>query len=195
MNKFDKSLYNDEFFAWHKENTEYGEMKAGESLIKNYEIRSLVDFGCGIGGYLLGAYLGGAQDVQGYEIGGDHAKKYSDGTIIPYIHFFVDITKPMTTKQYDIAMCIEVAEHVETKDSEQLVKNVTSASDLIIWSSAPPGQTGCGHINEQPEEFWIRLFENEGFQQDMSESLSLINLWRGDAPDYVINNLIVFRRI
>ncbi|MCA9789386.1 MAG: hypothetical protein KC462_06410, partial [Cyanobacteria bacterium HKST-UBA05] len=66
-------------------------------------------------------------------------------------------TKPIRFNQtFDLAMCVEIAEHIPNRCSRQLVKTLTKASDTVFFTAAPPGQGGVGHINEQPQAFWER---------------------------------------
>lgn len=64
-------------------------------------------------------------------------------------------------KKFDIACCTEVAEHIETPFSSQLIKTLTQHSDLVWFSFEPPGTNDAHlhHCNEQPEKFWINLFD------------------------------------
>lgn len=187
---FDISLYNDEFFKWHKDNTHIGEVEAGKVLAKWFNLKSIVDIGCGIGSYLQGS---NCPTIKGFEIGGDDAKRYTDASIIDFIDFNTDATKPMEFDvKFDCCICLEVAEHIETSKSEQLVTNITNASNFIVFSAAPIGQEGCGHINCQPFEFWVKLFEKKGFQLDVFNTEQIKNIWLNKAPQYVINNLMVF---
>jgi hypothetical protein len=64
-------------------------------------------------------------------------------------------------KKFDIACCTEVAEHIETPFSAQLVKTLTSHSDLV-WFSFEEPDTNLAHYhhcNEQPAKFWINIFD------------------------------------
>ncbi len=42
---------------------------------------------------------------------------------------------------------------------------LTSCSDIILFSSAIPGQGGIGHINEQRPAFWRNLFQSMGYER------------------------------
>ncbi len=67
----------------------------------------------------------------------------------------------------DCVICTEVAEHVPTEYSDSVVENVSSmASAWIVWSAAPPGQGGDGHINLQPPQFWLDKFAVKGWAPD-----------------------------
>lgn len=188
--KFDISLYNDDFFKWHLDHVHDDEIVCGKELVYLYKFRSIVDFGCGIGSFLLGASHLNAE-VKGYEISA-YASTYIHSSMRPHIKY-TDCAKPMKTKKYDCALCIEVAEHIEEKDSRQLIENITNASDFVIFTAATPGQEGTGHINCHEKEWWCDLFEEFEFHYT-HETEALKEAWHM-APDYVLKNLMVFVRV
>ncbi len=63
----------------------------------------------------------------------------------------------------DLTLCLEVAEHISMNAGLQLVKNICKTSSYVIFSAATPGQGGFNHINEKPFEYWVSLFESNGF--------------------------------
>jgi 2-polyprenyl-3-methyl-5-hydroxy-6-metoxy-1,4-benzoquinol methylase len=189
---FDISLYNDEFFEWHYTHVHIPMLETGKKFMLEYKVESIVDFGCGIGSYLLAAYKKGVPTIQGYEIGGNHAKRYTPDSIHHLIDFSTDITKPMNTDKFDYSFCIEVAEHVEPSGSKQLVSNIVNATNkMIVFTASPKQQDGCGHINTHSKIYWINLFEQEGVKYSGKETKQLKELW-SDAPDYVLKNLMIF---
>lgn len=72
-----------------------------------------------------------------------------------------DLRLPFNDGGYSIALCTEVAEHIEPPFSATLVKSLCDASDLVWFSSEEPN-TNPAHIhhpNEMPDIFWINLFD------------------------------------
>ena len=65
--------------------------------------------------------------------------------LINYV--IVDVTKIITDKKYDCSVSIEVAEHIPEEYSEKLVEHDQLSNGFIIFTAAPPGQGGTGHIN------------------------------------------------
>lgn len=65
--------------------------------------------------------------------------------------------------RYDLVACLEVAEHLKTEVADDLVKFLTTASDLVWFSAAIPYQRGEGHINEQWTEYWEEKFSDMRF--------------------------------
>jgi hypothetical protein len=69
---------------------------------------------------------------------------------------------------------------------------VKHTSKGLILSWALPGQGGCGHLNEQPNEYVIEQMLEKGFAFDEGESLKLratVRWW------WFENTLMVFRNI
>jgi len=177
-------LYNDDFFKWHYDYVHQTCISVGREFAKQHKFDSIVDYGCGIGSYLQGCE---GKEIKGYEIS-SHAKKYTHKEMHRFIEYKDFLT--ITPKRYDVCLCIEVAEHIDPHNSHKLVKLLTRTSDYIIFSAAPPGQEGTGHINCQDKEYWYKLFEKEGFilRGDYLES------WAG-APDYVVKNLMIYEKL
>lgn len=67
--------------------------------------------------------------------------------------------------KFDIALCTEVAEHIEPPFSAVLIKSLCDASDLIWFSFEAPNtnEAHVHHCNEMPAKFWINLFEFYGY--------------------------------
>lgn len=66
--------------------------------------------------------------------------------------------------KYDLAISLEVAEHISEKSAENFVKTLVSCSDYIIFSAAIPLQWGQNHINEQSPEYWEKLFNKYWYE-------------------------------
>jgi len=64
-----------------------------------------------------------------------------------------------------IALCTEVAEHIEPPFSATLIKSLCDASDLVWFSFEAPNtnEAHVHHCNEMPAKFWINLFEFYGY--------------------------------
>ncbi len=123
--------------------------------------RSVVDLGCGEGAWLSVVRDLGIQDILG--IDGEYVDRA--GLLISPERFLgADISRPlMIGRRFDLAMSLEVAEHVAPERAAFYLDNLTALSDAIVFSAAVPNQTGVGHVNEQWPEYWKTLFEARGF--------------------------------
>lgn len=195
---FDINLYNDEFFEWHLKYAREYSIKTMDWFIDNYKPNSVIDFGCGIGSYLESAYHKGISKLKGFDIGGEYAKKYTPKEIQPFIEY-TDCTKEIFTgTKFDCVISFETAEHIEPSGSEQFVKNIcntVSDNGLILFTAAPIGQDGCGHINCQPKKYWSDLFFKHGLMIDCENTIFIYSNWLDlKAPTYICDNLIVFKK-
>ena len=138
-------------------------------LKKFYDFSSVVDFGCGTGTWLKVCQKIGCKDILGLD---DYAEEIL--LEIPKENFLrKNIGEPVELqKKYDLAISLEAAEHIDEDFSENIVKNLVFASDIILFSAALPGQGGTHHVNEQPPNFWAEKFNKHKFvQYDFLRSL------------------------
>jgi hypothetical protein len=64
---------------------------------------------------------------------------------------------------FDLAACLEVAEPLPHRRSDQLLARLTEAAPAVLFSAAIPGQGGVLHLNEQWPEYWRRRFQDRGY--------------------------------
>jgi hypothetical protein len=83
--------------------------------------------------------------------------------------------------QFDLALCLEVAEHVDSKYCMDLVKQLTQASKMILFGAAIPHQGGFGHINEQWQSWWAEKFLNASF---VAFDIVRPAVWKDDRVHY-----------
>src|SRR5699024_10679550 len=111
-------------------------------------VHSAVDVGCGVGTWLSVLAAWGVKDIQGYD--GD----WIDTALleIPAAHFSSrNLTEALAppAARFDLAMSLEVAEHLPASAARTFVKSLTAQSDFVLFSAAVPHQGGRHHVNEQ----------------------------------------------
>jgi SAM-dependent methyltransferase len=158
------NLYNNEFYENRHKNTVYS-AETILSIVQRVvpEIKSAVDLGCGVGTWLYVLEQRGATDICGVDgswVNKDYLKIQNEHFIE---HDLSKDTNPDIGRTFDLAISLEVAEHLPSNSAEGFVSALTSASDFILFSAAIPCQGGAGHINEQWPNYWISLFENRGY--------------------------------
>jgi SAM-dependent methyltransferase len=125
--------------------------------------RSVIDIGCGRGAWLKVFRENGVTDIHGMD--GSHVDPESL-LIDPSEFTAADLARPFTiARTYDLAVCLEVAEHLPAAAAPALVRELTRAAPVVLFSAAIPGQQGLGHVNEQWPMYWSRLFESHGFSR------------------------------
>lgn len=125
------------------------------------ELDTVLDVGCGAGAWLQVWKAHGAS-IKGLD--GDYLNPAS--LLIDEQEFQpLNVAEAFQLdRRYELAQCLEVAEHIEPAASAQLVSNLCGHADLVLFSAAPPGQGGENHQNEQPYAYWRTLFQEQGFQ-------------------------------
>lgn len=123
---------------------------------------SVVDVGCGGGGWLAVFGKHGVRDLQGLD------GPWVDRALLQIdpAHFRAqDLSRPFDAagRSYDLALCLEVAEHLPARAAFQLVSSLTSLAPVILFSAAIPHQGGTGHVNERWQSWWAALFARHDY--------------------------------
>lgn len=124
-----------------------------------------LDVGCGEGWWSEGLWDAGAADVDSI----DHPvpEQAAEGVIV----LDVDLEGAYQLQRgYDLALCLEVAEHLSAPAGDELVRQLCRSSRAVAWSAAIPAQGGSGHQNEQWPAYWEERFAAYGF--------ALLDPWR-----------------
>ncbi|HMD88448.1 MAG TPA: methionine biosynthesis protein MetW [Anaerolineaceae bacterium] len=165
-----------------------------KSIMVDLKPAKVIDAGCGTGALINELKILGCQ-VSGLE--------YSDTAIKLCLARGLDVQKfnlerdfIPTRCEYDVSISLEVAEHLSEDFSDHYVELLTNLAPVLVFSAAPPGQFGFGHINEQPAEYWIKKFKNCNFEFDHELSMK----WRKNWADshkvtwWYYQNLMIFRK-
>lgn len=123
--------------------------------------KSVVDVGCGAGAWLAVFKKNGVETVLGIDGGGVDLAQLQ---ISPSEFMRQDLTSDFRLdRKFDLAVSLEVAEHLEEKFAIDFVKNLTSLSQAVLFSAAQPFQGGKHHVNEQWPEYWVDIFSRYGY--------------------------------
>jgi SAM-dependent methyltransferase len=153
-----------------------------EAISEKYRVKTAVDFGCGLGvdvAMMLDAGLD-AHGLDGSEQMREHIFFDPDRYVVADLTEIVD-------QEADLVWCREVAEHLAPKYSRRLVENIASNARVVYFTAAPPGQVGYQHVNLRPKDYWIRAFEEQGF--DLDEELTALNA-ENPNPDDRTNGMV-----
>ena len=130
-------------------------------IFKLVKPHSVVDVGCGDGTWLSVARELGASDIFGVD--GDYVDR-KKLQVSENRFQALDLTKPFTlNRRFDMAMSLEVAEHLPPASAAGFIKSLVGLADVVLFSAAIPLQGGVQHVNEQWQDYWARLFEQNGF--------------------------------
>jgi SAM-dependent methyltransferase len=151
---------------------------------------SIIDVGCGAGHWLAVAGELGLQDILG--IDGEWALKTQ--LAIPREKFVEhDLRTPlMLGRKFDVALSLEVAEHLPESCAQAFVETLCGLADRVIFSAAIPGQGGRHHVNEQWPGYWAELFEKRGYD---CHDILRPRIWNNpQVMWYYAQNCLIFGR-
>ena len=148
---------------------------------------TVIDVGCGEGWF--------AREFakQGCKVVGADEGVEEDGAVIDGVTFIKRTLPTGFTFTYDLAVCLEVAEHLPEKDAAALVRSLCEAAPLVLFSAAIPNQGGHGHINEQWPSYWRKLFSANG---RACADWPRWDFWRDDRIDpWYRQNIVLFGEV
>jgi hypothetical protein len=149
--KYDQKFYR--FF----QNQSYSSAREIVPLILGLiPIASVCDIGCGEGTWLRVFREQGITDTIGVD--GQHVTR--DLLQIPISDFQpMDLRHSISlTRSFDLAMSLEVAEHLPESRAKSFVEDLTRLASVVLFSAAIPGQGGRDHVNEQWQTYWTSIF-------------------------------------
>ena len=157
-------------------------------LFHYFKPESIVDVGSGRGTWLKAAAECGVKEILGLD--GDYVER--DALLIDARNFQAcNLAERIDLpKRFELAISVEVAEHLPFHRSESFVADLVRLSDLVLFSAALPYQGGTDHINEQWLEFWAILFRRHGY---VACDLFRSRIWGNKSVEYWYSqNLMLF---
>jgi cyclopropane fatty-acyl-phospholipid synthase-like methyltransferase len=182
--RYDKAFY-DDFTA---SSLRSGEIVLG-ALLHRYAARSIIDVGCGVGAWLKAAQNLGASSLRGFDGPWvDDSQLLIEPTSFTRISFesadWPDLGK------VDLAISLEVAEHLSLTQGKLLVKRLCNAAPVVLFSAAIPHQGGEGHQNEQWQSWWAEIFAAQGYRPSLF--LRRITWTNAEVSFWYSQNMVVY---
>jgi SAM-dependent methyltransferase len=130
-------------------------------LYGTYQPKSVLDVGCGLGGWLAAAEELGCQRL----VGVDGAWVDPQALISKRIEFSnANLEKDFNiAARFDLCISVEVAEHLPADCARAFVERLCAASDVVLFSAAIRLQGGTYHQNEQWQSYWADMFQEAGY--------------------------------
>lgn len=136
-------------------------------IMRMYNPFSVIDIGCRDGVFLEWAARCGAGALLAID---KFEQEIFDILKVPRENFYgMDLEKdefPEIEHRCDMAICLEVAEHMSDAGARRMIEWLCKNSKRILFSAALPGQGGEGHINERWLSYWISVFAEHGWYPD-----------------------------
>jgi SAM-dependent methyltransferase len=151
-----------------------------DEIVRQLRPRTVLDVGCGKA-FLVESLRDREVEAYGFDVS-EYAISEVRPDIKPYC--WVGSATSAISKNYDLIACIEVCEHLADSDAQDAIREMTSHTDTILFSSTPTDFTEPTHVNVRPIIDWLRLFASLSFAPDLSFDAGFI------APQ-----AILFRRV
>lgn len=156
-----QSIYSDNFFEKIKNGSVSSADVIVPILLEMIKPSSVIDVGCGTGSWLSVFSNYGVRDILGVD--GDWVRQLETQVPRTFIRFH-DLEKPFSLdRTFDMAISLEVAEHLTASRASGFVFDLTRLAPIIVFSAAVPYQRGVGHINEQWPNYWAAMFKEHDF--------------------------------
>lgn len=154
-------------------------------LKKKYEVNSMIDIGCGLGGMIWYAtYIG----IQAVGIEGDSSLP-QHSLIIK--HDFTKGVCEIEKYHYDLVWMVEFLEHLDECYLENIIP-ILLKSKIVFFTFAPKGKDGFHHVNCRSSFYWIRWFKQIGFSIEKA-STRYVRLKSSMRRNFVRNTGFVLR--
>jgi SAM-dependent methyltransferase len=163
------------------------------SIVDEFKPKRIIDVGCGTGA-LLEALRDRGCDVFGLEYS-DAGLKYciARGLHVERFNLERDVFEG-NRQGFDVAVSMEVAEHLPESTANGYIDLLTRLSPTIVFTAAPPGQSGTDHVNLQPPAYWIAKYRERGFEHLDELSRRWRVTWKaaGNVETWYHENLMIF---
>lgn len=152
------SRYSDEWFQNRMAATRRSAEVIAPFVREIVQPKSVIDLGCGTGSWLAALAVEDCLGVDGDWVLPSHLE-------FPYERFQkFDLTQPFAAgRDFDLALCIEVGEHLPRDAAETLVTSLTAHAPVVLFSAGIPHQGGTGHVNPQWPGYWAKKFVAHGY--------------------------------
>lgn len=131
-----------------------------DAIIKEFDPVSVVDIGCGNGGYVK-HFIGNGIRAKGFD-GSPLTPEISNG-----LCQIKDFSEPQELGKFDLVLSLEVGEHIPEQYEQVFLDNVCNASsEYLVLSWAIVGQCGLPgeHVNCRNNDYVIAEVEKRDFR-------------------------------
>ena len=171
MSRRADKVYSKQFFEHIHAMSLNSARAAAPKILQIHPARSVVDVGCGIGAWLKVFHDLGVARIAGLD--GDYVDRSQ--LMIPAASFVgCNLDEPIdlqtvhrqlgNDERFELAMSLEVGEHLPPARATSLVADLCSLSDVVLFGAAIPFQGWQqAHINEQWQSYWADKFLQNGY--------------------------------
>jgi hypothetical protein len=133
-------------------------------LCEKYNVKSMVDIGCGWGGMVNYSMEQGVKSL-----GIDFSNKLNMFDKDEFLFHDYTTGEYVLDETYDLGWSVEFLEHVEEEYLDNIFSTF-SCCKIICCTHALPNQPGIHHVNCRKPTYWIDVFKEYGFRHDIRSS-------------------------
>lgn len=137
-------------------------------------VDSILDAGCAMG-LLVESLRALGKEAYGVDI-----SSYAIGKVNKSVTEYCwqgDIVAPFKHAWYDLIVCTDVLEHIDPRYAQTVIDNLAAHTNKVIFSSTPNDTGEPTHINVQPFQYWMDMFELAGFRISKAYDVTYITPW------------------
>jgi SAM-dependent methyltransferase len=180
------------FSTWEKEysNTQLNlDLPPFKHVADRFRPHSIVDMGCGRGGYVRMFQDWGTADAVGVD-----TMPTSESHLSPGSYVLHDLTQRLDLgRMFDLVVCTDVVEYIDEIFEDTILDTINRhARELIIFSTAETSQLQTGTVNCKPLSYWLAGWQKLGWEPDVFDSLAMRTL--SSLPSFR-RNLVILKRI
>ncbi|HEX5501518.1 MAG TPA: methyltransferase domain-containing protein, partial [Thermomicrobiales bacterium] len=177
----DRDYYNREYYDYYNGLGPYTRERwlpffrqVAAGIVADSHPRTAIEYGCAKG-FLVEALRERGVEAYGVDFS-PHAIGEVHEPLRPYCRVG-DVREP-AAERYDVAICMEVLEHLDPRDAPAAIRTLAGAADVVYFTSNPDEDfPEATHVNVQPAAYWEDLFARVGMARDRVAEPHFIAGW------------------
>lgn len=188
-------IYDGGYFQYVERTTGQSADVIANSIIETFHPSSVVDVACGTGILLDRLRAKGVQQVKGLEFAKE-GLKLCHMRQLEVKKFDVENDQlPQEMGNADVVISMEAGHQLHEASANRYVDLLCQIADVVVFSSATPGQGDRYPRNEQHHQYWIEKFGERGYQIDGETTLQWRTKWQAHGTEaWFYRNAMIFRR-
>lgn len=156
------SYFDTEYFGWQGDSAERSARVVVPLVMERLRPASVVDVGCGSGGWLKVFAEHGVNEVVGVDA---PYVAHEALRIDPASFVAQNLAEPFELgRRFDLAISLEAAHYVPEDRAALLVASIAKLAPAILFGAAVPHQSGGPGRNHRWPGWWAELFAAHGFR-------------------------------
>lgn len=158
--------YEHDTYAAYRTGSERSAAIVAQLVTELLQPRSVLDVGCGTGGWLEAFRAEGVEELHGIDGPWSPAGEMLRPGEFTCWNFEEDAPSgpALPCQRYDLLISMEFVEHISQTRADDLAAFLAAHGDVLLVSTAIPLQGGQHHVNERWPEYWGRKFAAHGYR-------------------------------